>query len=364
MSLQGIPLFVCLLAWPWLLVGANSPVAPSPSTSVELKTGKFSFVQGSDTKIVATGSPVKTGDSFMEGMEVDTGSAVATEITFEDGSVLRLGDKTKASFLSKERIVRLEHGVILFYSPEGHGGIDIQGGENSGKVTGSSVMSVRDPAGNFSFFILESSGAGSVSGPSAPVTFLGVGEGTTIRVGGGKTPEVMNVHVDAVRDISPLFQQIPNPFPGSEKVVGTTRQQADEIQGNIKLLSGLDDCKLSQTDPEGLALALICRVTQDEMGAANNILLRPFDTASGSELGSKDAGSIVAVSGSSAVNDARQAEAESIIAASAPPPSEQTAAGGGPGDTDTAAGGGGAPDTQTPLSPVLSPIQPGQTTPT
>jgi len=360
MSRKRITLALSLLAWPWLVVAANRPVPPPapPPQLVELKTGKFTFVEGSEVKLVTSGSVVKNGDTFAESMEVDTGAAVATEITFEDGSVIRLGEKTKASFVSKERLVRLEHGVILFYSPEGNGGISIHGGGSSGRVTGSSVMSVRDSAGNFSFFILESSGTGSVSGPSTPATLIGVGEGTTIRTAGGKTPEVMNIHVDAIRDISPLFQQIPNPFPGSEKVVSTTRLQADEIQGNIKLLSSLDDYKLVETDPEGISLAMACGVTQNEMGAAKNILLRPMDTASGTEVLPQESGSIVAVSESSAVSDARQSEAEPIIAASTPPPSE----GGVPSETETAAGGGSAPDSQAPLPPVNSSPTPGFTT--
>jgi hypothetical protein len=219
-----------------------------------------------------------------------------------------------------------------------------------------------------------------------------VGEMTTIRAGSAEPPQVVEVHVDAVRDISPLFQQIPNSLPSATKVVGTTEQQAMEIQTDIKFLSSLENFKLTETDPEGLALAMICGGGQDKMGAAKNILLRPVDTAAGTETaagesssgtpgGGTSFGTLVAMGMSDGPTDARQEEAASLIAASAPPSSgdgiggTDTAAGtegGGAGDlgaTETAAGGGGGADTQAPLSPaavpppVTSSPSPGLTTP-
>ena len=333
-----------------------SPASPAPGqVLVELKSGKITYLEGAGVKISGANLAAKVGDPLGEKTILETGFAVVTEVTFEDGSVMRLGEKTKISFLSKERSVRLENGTVLFYSPEGNGGISIQGGDAIGQVPGSTVMGTRDSTGNFSMFVLESSGAGSLSGPNAPTTFLGVGEGATIRTVPGETPEVMDVHIDAVRDISPLFQQIPADLPSSEKIVQTTYRQAEDIQGDVKLLSSLDNYKLTQTDPEGVALAMICAVGPDEMGAAKNILLRPLDTAAGTESGT-DQGSANVIGGFSAPADARQEGASSITATSTPPPSVDA-----PAEEETAAGGGGPPDTQPP--PVTSPTVAPLTTP-
>jgi len=333
---------------------ATAPSAPPP-VLVELQSGKISYVEGAGVKIAGKNTVAKVGDLLAEKTALETGSALVTEVTFADGSVMRLGEKTKVSFSSKERTVRLESGTILFYSPEGNGGISIQGGDSVGQVPGSTVMSTRDAAGNFSMFVLESSGAGSLSGPNAPTTFLGNGEGATLRTAAGETPEVMDVHIDAVRDISPLFQQIPTPLPSSEKVVATTYRQAEDIQGDVKLLSSLENYKLTQTDPEGVALALICSVGPDEMGAAKNILLRPLDTAAGTESGA-DGGFANVIGGFAVPSDAREAGAASMTEASAPPPGLEP-----PAEQETAAGGGGATDTQPP--PVVSPASPPLTTP-
>jgi hypothetical protein len=359
----------------------ETPAAAAPAPVLtSLETGKISFVGGNSVKISGNSQPAKMGDSFPEKAELETGTSPVTEVTFGEGSVMRLGENSKVSYSGKERVVRLAAGTVLFHSAEGKGGITIQGAQASGQVAGSTVMGTQDASGNFSFLLLESSGAGSVTGGAAGPTIFGVGEMTTIRAGSAEPPRVVEVHVDAVRDISPLFQQVSNPLPSSPQVVGTTEQQAMEIQTDIKLLSSLDNFKLTETDPEGRALAMICGVGENEMGAAKNILLRPVDTAAGTETaagesssgtpgGGTSFGSLLAVSEPPA--DARQESAADIVAASAPPSSgdglagTDTAAGGGDdlSATETAAGGGRGADTQAPLSPVTSSPIPGLTTP-
>ena len=381
----------------WTAPAADTAIPEKTTTAtpvpalVDLQTGKITFIGGDGVKISGSGQPAKNGDSFPEKTELETGTSPVTEVTFGDGSVMRLGENTKVSYSAKERIVRLMAGTVLFHSVEGQGGITVQGAQASGQVTGSTVMGTQDSSGNFSFLLLESTGAGSVTGGTAGPTFVGVGEMTTIRAGSAEPPQVVEVHVDAVRDISPLFQQIPSSLPSATKVVGTTEQQAMEIQTDIKLLSSLDNFKLTEIDPEGLALAMICGVGQDEMGASKNILLRPVDTAAGTETAAGESssgtpgsgssfGTLVAMGMSDGPMDARQEEAASLIAASAPSgdglAGTDTAAGGeGGGDlgaTETAAGGGGGADTQAPITPaavntapppVTSSPLPGLTTP-
>ena len=288
MNKSLIPL-IAVLGLPWTALAVDTAIPEKATTATpvaalsDLETGKITFVGGDSAKITGSSQPARAGDSFPEKAELQTGTSPVTEVTFGDGSVMRLGENTKVSYSAKERIVRLTAGTVLFHSVEGKGGITVQGAQASGQVAGSTVMGAQDASGNFSFLLLEGAGAGSVTGGTAGPTFVGVGEMTTIRAGSAEPPQVVEVHVDAVRDISPLFQQIPGSLPSAAKVVGTTEQQAMEIQTDIKFLSSLENFKLTETDPEGLALAMICGVGQDEMGAAKNILLRPVDTAAGTE---------------------------------------------------------------------------------
>lgn len=288
MNKSLIPL-LAVLGWAATATAVETAIPETPAAAApapvltSLESGKISFVGGNSVKISGHSQPAKMGDSFPEKAELETGTSPVTEVTFGDGSVMRLGENSKVSYSGKERVVRLAAGTVLFQSAEGKGGITIQGAQASGQVTGSTVIGTQDASGNFSFLLCESSGAGSVTGGVAGPTIVGVGEMTTIRAGGAEPPQVLEVHVDVVRDVSPLFQQIPSSLPSATKVVGTTEQQAMEIQTDIKLLSSLENFKLTETDPEGLALAMICGVGQDEMGAAKNILLRPVDTAAGTE---------------------------------------------------------------------------------
>jgi hypothetical protein len=367
-----------------LLLSTSALVALPSFAAKELKSGQFTLVKNQvEHSLGSSKSPAKTKDQLEEKSVVDTGAASLTELDFDDSSVLRLGSNTQFSFQSKERIIKLDKGTMLMNVPPGNGGITVDGGGVTGAVSGTTVMASRDEQGNFSFMILEGQGGGKVTGKDGVPIFLGAGQMATVHQD-GKPTKVVEVHIDAVRDVSPLFQDFPTNLNGSEKVLNTTQIQSDEIQNDIKLLSSLKDFDLTQNDPEGVALAMICGVGQNEMAASKNILLRPMDTAAGNEeqgSGSgagSGGGSLVAVSESSSPADARQAEAEPLVAASSLPSSgdglggTDTAAGGdGGGDlgsTETAAGGGGSPDTQAPLSPtgvppVTSSPSPGLTTP-
>lgn len=337
----------------------------------ELKSGEFTTVKNRvEHSKGSSKSLAKPKDLLEEKSVVDTGAASLTELGFDDSSVLRLGSNTQFSFQSKERIIRLDKGTLLMNVPPGNGGITVDGGGVTGAVSGTTIMASRDEAGNFSFMVLEGEGGGKVVGKDGVPVFLAAGQMATVHQD-GKPTKVVEVHIDAVRDISPLFQNFPTNLNGSEKVLITTEMQSDEIQNDIKLLSSLKDFELSQTDPEGVALAMVCGVGSNEMGAAKNILLRPLDTAAGNEVGS-DQGSVVAVGAPPL--DARQEEASPLVVASSPPSTGDgpDTAGGTEGDgggdladTATAAGGGGSPDTQAPstLPPITSSPIPGLTTP-
>jgi len=348
----------------------------------ELKSGEFTMVKNQvEHSSGSSRSLAKTKDPLEEKSVVDTGATSLTEVGFGDSSVLRLGSNTQFSFQSKERIIKLDKGTMLMNVPPGNGGITVDGGGVTGAVSGTTVMASRDEQGNFSFMILEGEGGGKVIGKDGVPVFLGAGQMAIVHQD-GKPTKVVEVHIDAVRDVSPLYQDFPTNFNGAEKVLNTTQIQSDEIQNDIKLLSSLKDFDLTQSDPEGVALAMICGVGQNEMGASKNILLRPMDTAAGNEEQGSGSGagagggSLVAVSESSSPADARQEDASPLVAASSPPSSgdgglggTDTAAGtegGGEGDlgaTETAAGGGGTPDTQAPIAPVNVPTTPGLTTP-
>jgi len=266
-----------------LLVAISTLMALPAFAAKELKSGEFTMVKNQVEHTSGSSKlPAKTKDQLEEKSVVDTGAASLSELGFDDSSVLRLGSNTQFSFQSKERIIKLDKGTMLMNVPPGNGGITVDGGGVTGAVSGTTIMVSRDDQGNFGFMILEGAGGGTVIGKDGIPVNIVAGQ-MAMAPHDGKPTTVVEVHVDAIRDVSPLFQDFPTNLNGSDKVLVTTDSQSEEIQNDLKLLSSLKDFELTQADPEGVALAMICGVGQDEMGAAKNILLRPVDTAAGAE---------------------------------------------------------------------------------
>ena len=200
----------------------------------ELKSGEFTVVKNQvEHSLGSTKSLAKTKDQVEEKSVVDTGAASLTELGFDDSSVLRLGSNTQFSFQSKERIIKLDKGSMLMNVPPGNGGITVDGGGVTGAVSGTTVMASRDDEGNFSFMILEGEGGGKVIGKDGVPIFLVAGQMATVHQD-GKPTKVVEVHIDAVRDVSPLYQDFPTNFNGAEKVLNTTQIQSDEIKNQQK----------------------------------------------------------------------------------------------------------------------------------
>ena len=347
----------------------------------ELKSGEFTVVKNQvEHSLGSTKSLAKTKDQLEEKSVVDTGAASLTELGFDDSSVLRLGSNTQFSFQSKERIIKLDKGSMLMNVPPGNGGITVDGGGVTGAVSGTTVMASRDDEGNFSFMILEGEGTGKVMGKDGVAVDLIPGQMAIVRQD-GKPTKVVEVNIDAMRDYSPLYTDFSARLPGTDGVQGTTDRQANDVQNEILFLQRPQDQGLEDSGPGVRALAMLAGMSSAEMDKSRNILLGDSTAAGqpgfegGSGSGAGGGGSLVAFNDSSSPADARQAEAEPLVAASSPPSSgdggglggTDTAAGGdGEGDlgsTETAAGGSGTPDTQAPISPVNVPTTPGLTTP-
>lgn len=374
---------------PILLAGMISASLAMPAFAAkELKSGEFTVVKNQvEHTLGSSKSPAKTKDQLEEKSVVDTGAASLTELGFSDSSVLRLGSNTQFSFQSKERIIKLDKGAMLMNVPPGNGGITVDGGGVTGAVSGTTIMASRDDEGNFSFMVLEGQGGGKVTGKDGVAVELVPGQMAIVRQD-GKPTKVVEVNVDAMRDYSPLYTDFSARLPGTDGVQGTTDRQANDVQSEILFLQRPQDQGLENSGPGVKALAMLAGMSPAEMDASRNILLGDSTAAgqegvqqgSGSGAGG-GGGSLVAVNESSSPADARQASAETIVAASSLPSSDSpggtdTAAGteggggGDPGSTDTAAGGGSPADTQPPsgitpasLPPVTSSPTPGLTTP-
>lgn len=389
-----------------------------------LQAGSFSAVKNS--VLQTDGSEKKQAQKdgkIAEGNKVDTGAGSCTEMAFTDSSVMRMGQNSHFSFDSKERLIRLDKGTILMHVPPGNGGVSIEGGGVVGAVSGSTVMASSDGNGNFAFAVLESDGgAGQITNKDGSVTPLTPGHMGVVSANRPGVSTSFEVNVTGLMESSPLFTEFTTPMPGSEKVTAVAEKQGDAIESGAKTLEktpNADDKSARVEDPAVEAFAALTGLSKEDCAQAPNLILEPSKAGEGKEISpgtmftmNTDAGGEVSArvasgsaefvpAGSSsgiqigsnqgfssstgqvatlgpsdsftgvlaAASDARSPEGKTVAASSAQPSSGgpgdvATAAGGGPESTDTAAGGGTPPDTQSPLPPVTSNPNPGQTTPT
>lgn len=344
----------------------------------EIKSGEFTVVKNQvEHTSGTTKSPAKPKDLLEEKSVVQTGAASLTELGFSDASVLRLGSNTQFSFQAKERLIKLDGGAILMNVPPGNGGITVDGGGVTGAVSGTTLMASRDEQGNLGFMVLEGQGGGKVIGKDGVPVDIIAGQIAIARQD-GKPTQVMQVSVDMLRDLSPLFADFPGPLPGSDLVQITTDAQAQDVQNEIGLLQSPKDLGMKTSDPILKALAMLAGLSSPDLVAGMKIFVGD-STAAGSEGGGGPGssaslgiggGSLVAFNDSAIPVDARQEAAASLLATTMLVSSgglgDESTAAGGEGDlsgTDTAAGGGGGADTQSPLPPVVSRSTPAQTTP-
>jgi len=323
-------------------------LTPSLWAAKELQSAEFTLIKNKvERESGSTLSPVREKDTLAEKTLVDTGNASFTEVKFGDSSMMRLGPNTKLSYVSKDRVIRLDRGSLIVNTPEGNGGITVEGGDMKGTAPGTTIMATRDEQGNFGFLVLEGSQGGQATGKDGVPVPLQPGQMITLRQD-GKAAKVVEVHIDALRDFAPLYTDFASKLPGSAGVQGTTDRQAGDIQTEMLFLQSPKEQGLEDSGPEVQALAILAGTSLKEMDASLNILLGDYSTAAGKEESSTSEGDLLAVNEGSMIADAREDGADSILASSLMVSSgdlsqTDTAAG-----VETAAGGGGGADAQIP----------------
>jgi len=334
----------------------------------ELKSGSFAVVKSKvEHTQGTTKSMAKEKESVDEKSVVDTGAASFTQLDFSDASVLRLGSNTQFSFQSKERIIKLEVGLMIMNVPTGNGGIIVDGGGVTGAVSGTTIMASKDAQGNFSFMVLEGIGTGKVTARDGTITEVRPGQMATLAAAGGAA-NVVTVNLDAMRDVSPLFSEFASAMPGNVEIQAVADLQAEDIQRELSSLQGPDGVGLNGLSPALSALSALSGLSVSTVLGSNNLLIGDPSTAAGKDSGTGQSSTPLYVSENSGPNDSRQDSAKALVASSLPSPSvgnTDTAAGGGEdaAGTDTAAGGNAGADTQAPRSPLAAPT-PAQATPT
>lgn len=132
----------------------------------ELGQGTVSaLLQNVDKTVGGQTTPAVVGDVIQNGGQIVTRGPSLAELSFPDGSKIRLGNNSVFSFDAKERTVKLERGSALVCTPPRAEGINVVSGGVSGTIPG-------DPAGKtfmITAYPAEAGGAAPAAGP-APST--------------------------------------------------------------------------------------------------------------------------------------------------------------------------------------------------
>jgi len=119
----------------------------------------------------------KSGTTFRIPELLRTGPASRAELVSPDKTVTRVGSNTVFSFKQGKRGINLQQGCVLFHSPSGQGGGEIQTVAASAGVTGTTIIVSATRDGGFKLLVMEGNGYVTLGGrrsriPAGHLTFI------------------------------------------------------------------------------------------------------------------------------------------------------------------------------------------------
>ena len=167
-----------------------------------------------DVKVLPSGAaarPAAVNETVQKGSAVQTGVKSRSELTFQDQTITRLGEKTTFTVGNGARSIELGSGQFLLYVPKNAGGAKVKMGSVTAAITGTTVLGNVQPNGIVEFTVLEG---------SANVKLESVGQCVRIHAGQKVTYDPITgrlgdpVDVDIQKQLStPLvsdFRQLPS----------------------------------------------------------------------------------------------------------------------------------------------------------
>src|SRR6266568_3196988 len=169
---------------------------------------------------------------------VRTGAASRAELTAPDKSITRVGANTVFSFDTKDRVLNLQKGSLLFHSPKGIGGGTIKSGGASAAVLGTTLVVSATPEGGFKVILLE--GRGSVVLPNGRRAGLHAGQMVYVLPGDKGFSGVLEINLAKLVAGSLLLTGFSHELPSAELIQAAVNAQ------NQKLTKGrLEDTGIS-----------------------------------------------------------------------------------------------------------------------
>lgn len=248
----------------WIVVAFLVGVGVTHELRAELGQGTISALLMNVNKTVGSETtPAVVGDVISSGGKIATRSQSLAELSFPDGSKIRIGNNSVFSFEANQRTVTLERGTALVCTPPKADGINVVSGGVSGTIpgdpAGKTFMITAYPpdaggakpgagpgpnTGGFGVMVLQGNSATTVSAPSGSVS-IAPGQFALVGPASSGAPKVFNVDIAQVFRSSPLVNAFPVPLPTATAILQTATQQ----QGSVRTGA------LNSTGTTGLAVA-------------------------------------------------------------------------------------------------------------
>jgi FecR protein len=158
-----------------------------------------------DVKVLPSGAsarPAAVNETVHKGSAVQTGTQSRSELTFQDKSITRLGEKTIFSVGKGGRTIDLGSGQFLLYVPKNSGGAKVKMGSVTAAITGTTVLGNVNPDGIVEFTVLEG---------TANVRLDSVGQCMKIRAGQKVTYDPISGRLGNPVDVD-IQQQLNSPL--------------------------------------------------------------------------------------------------------------------------------------------------------
>src|SRR4029078_8347266 len=130
---------------------------PKEATALDFSQARVTQVI-QDVKVMPSGAggrPAGVNETFHKGSAVQTGVKSRSELTFQDQSITRLGEKTIFNVGGGARTIELGSGQFLLDVPKNSGGAKVKMGSVTAAITGTTVLGNVQPNGIVEFTVLE-----------------------------------------------------------------------------------------------------------------------------------------------------------------------------------------------------------------
>jgi hypothetical protein len=209
---------------------------PSEVSADDLKEATVTQVV-QDVKLLPSNAAARAAavnDNVRQGTAVRTGDQSRSELTFQDKTMTRLGERTIFS-VGEGRTIDLGSGQFLLYVPKKAGGANVKMGPVSAAITGTTVLGNVDPSGVTTFIVLEG-GACIFLDSVGQSLFVGPGQKLTFDPIANRLEDPVDVDLNQVLT-SPLikdFRRLPS-APLIEQTIQNQRLSRGQTNGNDAL---------------------------------------------------------------------------------------------------------------------------------